>query len=795
MTGKTLGHYRILEQIGQGGMGVVYLAEDASLHRKVALKFLPAEMRQDDTARKRFIREARSAAALDHPYICHINEVGESEGQDFIAMEYVEGQSLCDRTAAAASGRPALPLKEALQIAIEVAEALEAAHGKGIIHRDIKPGNIMLTETGHAKVMDFGLAKKAMAPGGVDVEDATVTALTRSGEAIGTLAYMSPEQLRGKPADARSDLWALGVTLYEMVAGTRPFEGQGGYEVTSAILSQAPRPLPAGVPAELGAVIGRSLEKEPGKRFQSAGELRKALSAVLAGTVSPWVGWRYRIAHRRWPAVASAVLALCLLVGILVGVDAGGVRGWLTARMGIAARTVKLAVLPFANLTGDPEQEYLSDGLTQEMIAQLGRLHPQGLSVIARTSVMQYKKSEKPIEQIARELGVGYILEGSARKDGNRIRITAELVQVRDQTQLWAETYDREMSGILALQSDVARKVAASLALKLLPAEQSRLADVRTVNPEAYDAYLKGLRLSYLMTSADLDASLKYFERALEKDPEYPLAYVGVSIVWAYRQQMGLTSPHEAAPKAKAAALKALELDGTLAEAHFALAAIYAWTDWNWPAAEAAFRRAIELDPNFPDARAAYSHYLNMMRRPDEAMAQIERALALDPLNPLVQVFYAADLIFVRRYDDAVAAARNAPGNPGAQQAIWWARSLKGMQKEAFGAAKAYLKGNYDDRAVDEALDQGYAQGGYTEGMKRGAQALAARFRASFAAPSDVADLYLDAGDNGQALDWLEKGFDVHDPVLPYLGLPYFFDRLRSEPRFQALLRRMNLPQ
>jgi adenylate cyclase len=422
-------------------------------------------------------------------------------------------------------------------------------------------------------------------------------------------------------------------------------------------------------------------------------------------------------------------------------------------------------------------------------------LHPQGLSVIARTSVMQYKKSEKPIDQIARELGVGYVLEGSARKDGGRIRITAELVQVRDQTQLWAETYDREMSGILALQSDVARKVANALALKLLPGEKSRLANVRTVNPDAYDAYLKGLTLSYGMTSADFDASLKYFERALEKDPEYPLAYVGVSIVWAYRQQMGLTPPHEAAPKAKAAALKALELDGTLADAHYALAVIYAWTDWNWPAAEAAFKRAIELDPNLPDARATYSHYLNIMRRPDEAMAQIERAVALDPFNPLVQVLYAADLVFVRRYDDAVAAARHAPGNPGALQGIWWVRSLQGMPKEAFEAAKAYVKANYDDRAVDEALEQGYAQGGYTEGMKRGAQALAARFRASFAAPSDVANLYLDAGDNGQALDWLEKGFDVHDPVLPYLGLPYFYDRLRSEPRFQALMRRMNLPQ
>ncbi len=670
MTGKTLGHYRILEQIGQGGMGVVYLAEDASLHRKVALKFLSAEMQQDDTARKRFIREARSAAALDHPYICHINEVGESEGQDFIAMEYVEGQSL--------SGRPPLPLEEALRIAIEVAEALDAAHGKGIIHRDIKPGNIMLTETGHAKVMDFGLAKKTLAPGGVDAGDATLTALTVGGAVSGTPAYMAPEQLRGQPADARSDLWALGVTLYEMVAGTRPFQGQGAYGLTSAIVSQPPLPLPTEVPAALRAVIARCLEKEPGKRFQTAGELREALSAVSASTGSPWVGWRHWMAHGRWRAVATAALALVLLVGILVGVDAGGVRGWLTGRTGNPARTVKLAVLPFANLTGDPEQEYLSDGLTQEMIAQLGRLHPQGLSVIARTSVMQYKKSEKPIDQIARELGVGYVLEGSARKDGGRIRITAELVQVRDQTQLWAETYDREMRGILTLQSDVARKVAESLALKLLPGEQSRLANARTVNPEAYDAYLKGLNRSYGITAADLDASLKYFELALQKDPNYPLAYVGVSIVWVYRQQMGVTPPHEAAPKAKAAALKALELDDTLADAHYALGLLYAWTDWNWPAADAAFRRAIDLNPNFPEARAFYSNYLQMMRRPDEATPQIERAVALDPFNPLLRSLRATDLVFSRRYDEAIAVARDVPVSGVSMQALWWSVRRQG---------------------------------------------------------------------------------------------------------------------
>jgi eukaryotic-like serine/threonine-protein kinase len=789
--GQTVSHYRIIEKLGQGGMGEVFLAEDMSLHRKVALKFLPLEMQRDLTAHKRFIREARSAAALDHPYICHINEVAESDGQDFISMEYVEGRSLKDRLE-----QGPLPPEEALPIAIEVAEALEAAHGKGIIHRDIKPANIMLTQTGHAKVMDFGLAKQLVPSEGMESAAETLTALTSDGSTVGTLAYMSPEQLRARDAHARSDIWALGVTLYEMASGARPFHGEGGFELTAAILNQAPRPLPSQVPAELGAVIGRCLQKDPGKRYQKANELREALIAVQAGTVSPWVAWRYRLTHSRWPAIAAVVLALVLLAGILVGLDVGGLRSRMAGRMGIPARAVKMAVLPFANLTGDPGQDYRSDGMTQEMIAQLGRLHPQSLSVIARTSVMRYKKSEKPIDQIGRELGVDYVLEGSVGREADRIRIEAALIQVRDQTQLWADTYEREMAGILGLQAEVARKVAESLALKLLPAEQARLANVRPVNPEAYDAYLKGSQLWPKMARADVDMAQQYFELALAKDPNYAMAYVGMTWVWSVRNQMGILPPSEALPKSNAAAQKALELDPSLGEAHYALAVVRG-QEFDWTSAELELRQAIELCPNLSDARAVYSHYLMSMKRPEEAMAQIQRALELDPIATLVKIFYAVDLIYMHRYDDAIEQCRVVlrvePQNGGGLSSLWSALALKGMDKEAFAAAKNYIKSVYGNPKVEEAFDRGLAQGGYKGGMKQAAEALAG-LREAYVSPSDIANLYIGAGETAQALNWLEKSLEVRDPIMPYLGLP-LYDPLRSEPRFQAMMRKMNLPQ
>jgi serine/threonine protein kinase/tetratricopeptide (TPR) repeat protein len=786
MIGKALGRYRVLEKIGKGGMGEVFLAEDTSLHRRVALKFLPPELRQDAEARKRFIREARSAAALDHPYICHINEVAEAEGHDFIVMEYIDGQAL-----RAKIGQGPLAIEETLRIGVEVAEALEAAHGKGIVHRDIKPENIMLTRMGHAKVMDFGLAKQMGAPAEVAIGGPTMTLLTSEGTTVGTLGYMSPEQLRGQQADGRSDIWALGVTLYEMASAARPFQGRSGFEVSSAILNKPPLPLPPGVPAELGAVIARCLEKEPAKRYQTVQDLRTALEAVRTGTASTWAAWRYRVASRPWLVAASAAV---IIAALLFALNVGGLRARLTGGAGAEGRAFKLAVLPFENLTGDPEQEFLSDGMTQEMISQLSSLHPARMGVIARTSVMRYKKSGVPIDQIGRELGVAYVIEGTARREGERVRISAELIQVRDQTQLWSKTYEREATGFLAMQSDVARKVADALALKLLPSEEAQLAKARTVSPEAYEAYLKSIHYREMLSKEGYDAAERYLNLALEKDPNYAAAWAGLSRVWGGRQQLGWAPSKEASLKTKEAAAKALELDDTEVEAHRALAGLLTWLEWDWGAAEREWKLVLELDPGYADSLSSYSHFLMHMGRKDEAMAMIEKALELDPFNLKVQSFYAMDLNYVRRYDEAIAVARKIrkmqPNTPLGITTLMTAFFAKGMYDETLALEKERCAG---DPELLRALDQGYAEGGFALAKKRLADTLAARFgKPGGVSPYHLANLYLHAGDRDRVFEWLERAYAEHNRNMPYLWLHFY--SLRDDPRFQNLLQRMNLP-
>jgi len=460
MIGKTISHYKIIEKLGEGGMGVVYKAEDTKLKRPVALKFLPPHLTQDTEAKRRFILEAQAASALQHTNICTIYEINETdEDQIYISMEYLEGKTLKEKIK-----EGTLITEEIIDIVTQVTRGLEKAHKKNIVHRDIKPANLIVTDDGVVKIVDFGLAKLV-----------GQTKLTKTGSTLGTAAYMSPEQSRGEDVDHRTDIWPLGVVMYEMLCGQLPFKGDYEQAVIYSIVNEEPEPLrkvdPA-VPMELESIVHQTLAKKPADRYQTMEALREALEAVAEGRKPH----KFRSARGRIFGMSKVYgYAVLGLLAILFGFNVGGVRDWLLRRNGSPVRAIRLAVLPFSNLTGDPEQEYLSDGFTQELISQLGRLHPGGLSVIARSSVMRYKQGDTPIDQIGRELRVDYVLEGSTRREMERIRISADLIQVGDQTPLWGDTYEREFSGILALQSEVAENVARALVLKLLPAEQARL--------------------------------------------------------------------------------------------------------------------------------------------------------------------------------------------------------------------------------------------------------------------------------------------------------------------------------
>jgi adenylate cyclase len=488
--------------------------------------------------------------------------------------------------------------------------------------------------------------------------------------------------------------------------------------------------------------------------------------------------------------------ALALALALIIGFNVGGLRSGLFGGAGRAKQAIKLAVLPFENLAGDPEHEYLSDGLTQEMIAQLGRLHPQSLSVIARTSVLRYKKTETSIDQIGRELGVEYVLEGSARREGSRIRIAAELIKVKDQTLLWADSYEREMSGILALQNDVAQNVAKALALKLLPAEQARLDGAPSVNAEAYDAFLKGQYHWRKLKAQEFDTAQRYFELALAKDPSYAPAYAGLAGVWSGRRQMGIMAAGDVAAQWKAATLRAVALDEDSITAHDALSSYLTWYEWDWAGAEPHWRKTIELDPNDATNQAYYSHFLAITGRLDEAVIHIEVAVKLDPFNELILGLYAGVLNFASRYEEAAAAARKAlslqPDSPIAISQLDIALFMLGRHDEIL----ALRRKNYaDDPERLAALERGYTEAGFKGAMRRVADLLAARYEKSRSRTGTVglAMTYLKAGDKDKAMDWLEKAFEDRDGNLPYIGRP-IWDPLRDDPRFQDLWRRMNLP-
>src|SRR5581483_6557780 len=583
VTGQVLGHYRILERIGAGGMGVVYRAHDQRLERDVALKVLPPGTLADDSARKRFRQEALAISRLNHPNIATVHDFDTQRGVDFLVTELVPGSTLDEMLAA----RP-LPEKDVLQIGLQLAEGLDAAHRAGVIHRDLKPGNLRLTPEGRVKILDFGLAKR------VDPADQTSLTQSRSESdgVAGTPAYMAPEQLKGGKVDTRADLWAAGVVLYELATGQRPFQGQTANALAAEIVYAAP-PSPQRIQPKLSSriadIILKCLEKDPENRYQSAKELvvdlRRLVSPSAATATSVAPPLRRQVGRKALATAGAVVLAIIAAATYLYfhRTPPGAVPTPITS----------LAVLPLANLSGDVNQEYFADGVTEALITELSRI--RGLKVISRTSAMQYKDLKKPVPQIASELGVDAVMEGSVQREGDQVRISIQLIDAPADKSLWAEQYQREYRSILALQSEVARAVVQQIKITLTPQEQVRLRGAGTIVPEAHEAYLKGRFYWNKRTAEDLKKSLEYYQQAIDSDPNYASAYAGMADAYALLGFRGSLPPQEALTRGRDAALRAIDLDGTLAEPHASLAFI-AQTRWDWASAEREYKRALDLN-------------------------------------------------------------------------------------------------------------------------------------------------------------------------------------------------------
>ncbi len=784
MIGRTLAHYRITAKIGAGGMGEVYRATDTKLGRDVALKVLPADVASDRDRLDRFRREAMALAALDHPGIVTVHSVEEAEGIHFLTMQLVDGEPL-DRLIPEHGMAP----DRLLAIACQLAEALSVAHEKGIVHRDLKPGNVMVTSGGQVKILDFGLAKMTAAPSDEDLGgDMPTLAMTRAGAVLGTMPYMSPEQASGRAVDPRTDIFSLGVLLYEMATGRLPFPEREPAQLLASILTRDPRPpheLNGSVSPGLEAVTLKSLEKDPERRYPTAG----ALSADLRRLNEPGSQRIRPGAARRWGLLAGgAVLVAALLLG--VGTRLGGLRERLSGGGGPRIRS--LAVLPLENLSADPEQDYFAAGMTEELTTDLARIG--ALKVISRTSMMRFRGSRKSIPEIARELGVDAVVEGSVLREGNRVRINAQLIDGESDKDLWADSYERELRSVLSLQGEIAAAVARSVRVALTPAERSRLSRSRPVDPQAYDDYLKGKFLLDKMTPDGFREGLEYMQKAIAEDPSSPLFYAGLALGYS---RLGHERSVAAFAKAKEAALKAQELGEPTAEMSLALGTIELYSDWDFVAAGRNLRTAVELDPSLGAAHRHYSWYLVMRLRPAAAEAEMKKALEVEPFTPL----YAADLGWqywtLGRYDEAISAAEKAlelqDDFNEALAVLAFVHLDQGLDAEGVAELERLAA---TDPAWKWLLPYGYARAGDTAEARRALATLEAGTPRPTGAWAGwfLAAGYAAAGDDDRAFEWLEAAYRERHSFCPWLRTDPLFKPLRSDPRFRSLVERMNFP-
>jgi serine/threonine protein kinase/tetratricopeptide (TPR) repeat protein len=761
--GTQLGSYRVESQLGEGGMGTVYRALDTKLNRPVAIKVLSDDL-ADAAARRRFQREAQMASSLNHPHILTVYDAGEFEGRQYLVTEFVDGGTL--KTWARAVKRS---WRQIIELLTGVADGLAAAHAAGILHRDIKPENILVARNGYAKLADFGLAKAAEGVEG-DLTRTLTEGRTRAGMIVGTIAYMSPEQASGKTLDARSDIFSFGVVLYEMLAGRKPFSGATDLETLHATIHTAPAPLSGELPAALRTVIEKALEKDPAERYQTMRDMVVDLRRLTRQTVETPVPAIPPKRRWKWVPMAAAIVVLAALAA------------WKLVPRAGATPIRSIAVLPLQNFSGDASQEYFSDGTTEALIASLAQIH--SLDVISRTSVMRYKGTTKPLPEIAKELGADVIVEGSVQRIGGRVRVTAQLIRASTDKHLWANSYDRDLSDALKLESEVAQAIAQEIQAKITPEETRRLAGARSVMPEAREEYLLGRYYYWKNNPADFKQAIAHFEKAIQLNSEYADAYAALAGVWE-----NFPGP-EAREQARIAARKAIELDPNLSEAHAALAGVKA-DEWDWVGADQEYRRALELNPDSLDSCACYASFLYMLGRFPEALTVIEHAAKVNPLSSQVQFTYGLVLYGARRYPDAVSRL---------QRAI----ELEARDYLAyFVLAQLYEKTGKSADAV-ALLDRPELRDSAPLGLAfaaAGRRADALRIVQAQTKPGGQADsrtialIYFALGDKDRGFEWFTKAFDQRHPLVRSAKSDPVFDSVRSDPRFQALLARLKLPK
>lgn len=775
MIGNTISHYKILEELGSGGMGVVYKAEDVKLKRPVALKFLAPELTRDPEIKERFIHEAQAASALEHNNICTIHEIDETkDGQMFISMAYCEGETLKQKIKCGP-----LSLEEATSIAIQIAQGLAKAHEQGIIHRDIKPGNIIITNDGIVKIVDFGLAKLA-----------GQTMLTRTGTIMGTVAYMSPEQARGEGVDYQTDIWSLGVVLYEMLSGKPPFKGDHEQAVMYSILNEKPEPVAAlksGIPAELERIVEKTITRNPDERYKQMSDILvdlRSLEKKIESKDLKQASAKKALVKRKWIFVFGGIIAILALLFI---------SRFFFFQESIAA-IESIAVLPLENLSGDPSQDYFSDGMTEVLIADLAKIG--SLKVISRTSVMRYKHSEKSLPEIARELKVDAIVEGSVLLTGDRVRINAQLIEAATDRHLWAEQYERDLKDVLALQNEVARVIANEVKINLTPLEQTQLESAPVVNPEAQKAYLKGLYYWNKRTEEALKKSIEYFELAIEKDPGYALAYVGLANTYQVMSSWGTLKPKDAFPRAIALAEKALEIDDKLAEAHVSLASSKFAYEFDWSGAESSFKRAIELKPNYAIAHQWYAEHLLWNQRYEEAVKEINRALDLDPLSLIINSSQGYILYCTGQLDKALEQFRAVlemdPDFFPAHYFLQFIYLSEGMYDHAVKELEeVYLHVGVSPEDIME-MRKSYKTSGIDGVYRWQLKVLKELSKQRYINPYNFAVNYAALGKVEKAFEWLEIEEQSFEGMHLF-SVDKRFNDFCKDPRFKALLKKFGL--